>query len=173
MTFLLLVSDALVRADGLYLSSASTARVEFVSQPLLCQLPCQLQADDTLTHAENLGVVAQNGPLDRVGVVGGDGTHAVDLVGGNGDTETGTTDEECSVNLAASDLASGGDSNVRIGGLVSVGGDSNVDDGFDSGIGFEVLDEGVLVIYTGFITAEGDLPLLLRHVEKEMMVCMG
>ncbi len=104
MDSLLLVTNAFVRADGLDLVCAGTGGVELVSEPLLCQLPCQLETDNALTHAQDLGVVAQDGTLDRVRVVSSDSPDAIDLVGGDGDTETGAADEEGTVDLTASNL---------------------------------------------------------------------
>lgn len=134
----------LVVADALDLGGRGGAWVKDESEPLLCQLSGELDSDDSLAEAEDLGVVGEDGALDGEAVKstegewdksvtreeghdtkkqrgkhsrvhGGDGSDALDLVGGNGDTDTGTADKETSVCLSGLDLSGGLDGKVRVG----------------------------------------------------------
>lgn len=104
----------LVVADALDLGGGGALWVKDEAEPLLCELAGELDADDSLTEAEDLAVVGQNRALDGEGVVGGDGSDALDLVGCNGNTETGAADKETSVGLACLDLSSGLDGKVWV-----------------------------------------------------------
>lgn len=73
-----------------------------------------LETNDTLTHAQNLSVVAEYGALDAEGVVCSDGADTLDLVGADGDSETSAADEQSTVYLTRCDLLGslGGDQRV-------------------------------------------------------------
>lgn len=86
-----------------------------MAEPLLGEVPSELDTDDTLSEAEDLAVVAENRPLDGEGVHAGSGTDALDLVSGNGDTDAGAADEETTVSLAGLDLAGCNDRKVGVG----------------------------------------------------------
>lgn len=61
-------------------------------------------------------------------VHGGDGSDSLDLVGGNGDTDTGTADKETSVCLSGLDLSGGLDGKVRVGCVARI---ESTEDGSD------------------------------------------
>jgi len=134
--------------------------VELVIQPLNRQLPRQLVADDLLPHAQDLSVVAQDASLDRIAVVCGDGSDARDLVGRDGDSETRAADQDAALGLAVFDRFGHVDGNVRVGGAVFAFEDAEIRDGEDAGVFLEVRFDGVLVLETVAIAADGDRPVV-------------
>lgn len=142
---------SLIVTDSLDLSSRGTLRIEAVGNPFGSQLLSQLNTNDPLTEAEDLGVVAQDGPLDGERVVGSDGTDSRHLVGRDGDAQTGTADEETTVRLALADEFGAGNGWVRVGGLIGGGVDTDIDDGGDEGVLFESGLESLLVGLAGLI----------------------
>lgn len=138
----------LQRANLVHLLRAGAARVELVAQPLTRQLPRQLNANDPLAHAQNLRVVALNGPLHGKGVVRGDGADTLDLVGSNSDSQTSPADHQGAVGLALGDETSSGSGTGWVGRLVVAGVGSNVDDLGDARVGLEVGLDLVLVAQT-------------------------
>lgn len=146
----------LVVGDGLDLGSGAALGVEAVVEPVGGQLLGQLNADDTLAHAEDLGVVAEDGALHGEGVVGSHGADAGHLVGGDGDAETGTADEETTVSLAVLDQGGTLDGGVRVGGLVGGGVDADVGDGLDQWVLLQQGLDGVAVGDTGLIAGHDD-----------------
>lgn len=114
---LLLLAELLllVGTNALDLGVGGARSVKDVAQPLLGQVPGKLNADDPLAEAEDLAVVGQDGALDGEGVVAGRGSDALDLVGCNGNTQTGTADEQSSVGFASLNLASGLNGEMRVG----------------------------------------------------------
>ena len=69
-----------------------TLLVESQIYPLLYQLLCKLQPDDPLAEAEDLGIVAEDGTLDRERIVSGDGSNASHFICSNSYAETCAAD---------------------------------------------------------------------------------
>src|SRR5699024_6059361 len=69
----------LVGADGVHLLCRGGGWVEFQLEPRRKQGPGRFEPDHPFTEAEHLGVIGQDRALHRVQVVGGHGTHALDL----------------------------------------------------------------------------------------------
>lgn len=115
-TSILLLAELLlfVVANALHLGSRATLLVKDVTQPLLCELPSELNTDDSLSEAQDLAVVGQDGTLNGEWVVRCDSSDTLDLVGSDGDTKTGSTDKDTSVCFACLDLAGGLDSKVWV-----------------------------------------------------------
>ena len=84
-------------------SAEADCRVEFVAEPFAGQPTGQLDADHALPEAQHLRVVAQDRPLHREAVVGGDGADAGHLVGADRDAQSGAADQQRSVGLAVGD----------------------------------------------------------------------
>ena len=76
-----------------------TFLIESQIYPLMYQLLCKLQPDDTLAEAEDLGVVAKDGTLDRVRIVSGDGPNASHFICRNSYAETCAADKEGAICL--------------------------------------------------------------------------
>ena len=76
-----------------------TLLIESQIHPFLYQFLCQLQPDDTLAEAEDLGIVAEDGTLDRVRVVSGDGPNASHFICRNSYAETCAADEKGAICL--------------------------------------------------------------------------
>lgn len=161
----------LVVGDGLNLGGRGALRVEAVGEPFVGELLGQLDADDALAEAEDLRVVAEDGALHGEGVVSGHGADAGDLIGGNGDTETGAADEETAICLAFLDEFGAGDGRVRIGGLVRGGVDANVSDGLDQRVLLQGGLDDLLVGLAGFVTGHHNAEGLQigRHFDR----CIG
>lgn len=134
-----------------YLLGTAALGVKLVAEPLASQAAGQLDADHALAHAQHLGVVALDAALDAEAVVGRHGADALDLVGGNGDTETSAADEQRAVGLALGDEADGGGGARRVGGLVGGLVGADVDDFRYARVGLKVLLDGVLVADAGFL----------------------
>src|SRR5690606_29475351 len=73
------ILESFVGADFGDLLGRRALLVERVGQPFLGQATCQLNADNALTHAENLRVVREHGALDRERVVSGHCANTADL----------------------------------------------------------------------------------------------
>jgi len=156
----------LVVADSLDLGGRAALGVKAVLEPVNGELLGELDADDTLAEAEDLGVVAKDGALDGEGVVGCNGTDAGNLVGGDCDSETGAADEEAAVSLAFLDELGALNGGVGVGGLVVGGVDTDVGDGGDAGVLLEDGLEGIPVGDTGLIAGHNDTEgLRSRHDE--------
>jgi hypothetical protein len=82
-----------------YFVRTRTLLIESQIYPLLYQLLCKLQPDDTLAEAEDLGIVAEDGTLDRVRIVSGDGPNAGNFICRNSYAETCAADEEGAICL--------------------------------------------------------------------------
>lgn len=80
------------------------------------------------------------------------GADAGNLVGRDGDSQTGTADEEATVSLAFADELGSLDGGMRVGGLVGGRVDTHVDDGFNEVALLEVSLDGVFVGNTGLVT---------------------
>lgn len=141
--------------NSINLLRARTALIKDIPQPLLGQPPGQLDSDDPLAHAQDLGVVAQHGPLDAEAVVRGDGADALDLVGGDGDAQPRAADNEGAVGLAFGDELGGGGGAVRVGRLVGRLVAADVDDLGDARVGLEVGLDLVLVGYACVLLGVG------------------
>lgn len=146
----------LIVGDSLDLRSGGALGIEAVGNPLGGELLREFDANDTLAHAEHLGVVAEDRALDGERVVGGHGPDAGHLVGGNGDAEASAADEEAAVSLAVADELGSLDGGVGVGGLVGGRVDAHVDDGFNEGALLEVGFDGVLVGNTGLVAGHDD-----------------
>ena len=155
----------LVVGDGLDLGGRATLRIETVVEPVEGKLLGEFDANDTLTHTEDLSIVAQDGTLDGERVVSSDGSDTGNLVGGDSDTQTGTTDEEATVSLTGLDLLSTLDGGVRVGGLIGGIVDTDVRDGGDKGALLENGLDGILVGDTGLVTGHDNTERLSRHDE--------
>src|SRR5690625_4368067 len=79
--------------EGLNLLGRRARGIEFVVQPFSDQLAGELHPDHPLADAQDLGIVRQDGTLDRIGIVCGHGTDALDLVRGHRDAEAGAADQ--------------------------------------------------------------------------------
>ena len=160
---------SLVVADGLDLGSGTALGVEAVLEPVDSQLLGELDADDALAHAEDLGVVGQDGALDGEGVVGCHGADAGNLVGGDGDAQAGSADEEAAVSLALLDELGALDGGVGVGGLVVGSVDADVGDGGDAGVLLEDGLDGILVRDTGLVAGHDDTEgLRSRHDDMDL-----
>lgn len=138
------------------LGGRSRGLVKLVGEPLGHQTSSKLDSNHPLAHAENLGVVGKNGSLDGEGVMCSHGSNTGHLVGGDGDTKTGTTDENGSVGLAGGHLLSSSNGNVGVGGLVFRGLDTNVNDLVDSRGLFEIGLDSVLVINASLVASNNN-----------------
>lgn len=108
----------LIVGDSLDLGSRGRLGVEAVVEPVGSELLGQFDTDDTLTHAQDLGVVAQDGAFNGEGIVGSDSSDAGHLVGSDGNTQTSAADEEATVSLAIHDELGAFDGRMRVGGLI-------------------------------------------------------
>lgn len=164
----------LVVADGLDLGGRGALGVEAVTEPVNGKLLSELNTDNTLTHAEDLSVVAQDGALNGEGVVGSDGTNARNLVCGDSDTQTGTADEQATVSLALSDELGTRDGRVRVGSLVGGVVDTDVSDRLDKRVLLEDGLDGLLVRVASVIAGHDDAERLQvgRHGGWWYMVCV-
>lgn len=164
------VELSLVVGDSLDLGSRGTLGVEAVVEPVTGELLGELNTDDTLTHAQDLGVVAQDGALNGERVVSSDGTDAGHLVGGDGNTQTGAADEQTTVSLALLDELGTLDGRVGVGSLVGGGVDTDVGDGLDERVLLQLGLDGVLVRNTGLVAGHDDAEGLEigRHCEVEV-----
>jgi hypothetical protein len=86
--------------------------------------------------------------------VGGDGPNAGHLVGADGHSEAGATDEQGPVGVAGGDEACCANRDVRVFGRLVV--DPNVDDLRDMVVGLQVRAEGVLVLHSGVVGSDDD-----------------
>ncbi|EAL93398.1 uncharacterized protein AFUA_2G11030 [Aspergillus fumigatus Af293] len=146
----------LVVGDGLDLGGRGALGVEAIGEPFVGELLGQLNADDTLAEAEDLRVVAEDGTFHGERVMSGHSADAGDLIGGDGDTQTGAADEETAVSLALLDEFGAGDGRVRIGGLVGGGVDTDVGDGLDQGVLLQGGLDDLLVGLAGLVTGHDD-----------------
>lgn len=156
----LLALFILVLGDSLDLVSRRRLLIKDIAEPFLGQTAGKLDSDNPLTHAEDLGVVAQHCAFDGEAVVSSDGADPVDLVCGDGNAQTRATDQQRTITLALGDQTSGGNSAVWVSGLVaSVR--ANVSDGLDARIGLEVGLDLLLVLNAGILRggwSVGELP---------------
>lgn len=145
---------ALERSNLINLLSTAALRIKLVTEPLGSQSTGKLKANNALTHAKNLGVVALDTTLDAEAVVGGHGTDALDLVGGDGDAQTSAADEQSTVGLALCDEANGGSGAGWVGSLVSGLVGANVNNFAHARVRLKVLLDGILVRDAGFLYVE-------------------
>ena len=87
--------------------------------------------------------------------MGGDGTHAADLVGGNGHAQARAANQDGAVDLAGRDELGGADGNVGVGGLVVSAVGADVDDRNNTGVLGKVGLDGLLVADTGVLEGGG------------------
>lgn len=135
----------------LHLLRTSTPLIKLIAKPFPCQLPRQLNPNHPLPKTQHLRIITLDAPLHAERVVRGDGSDALDFVGGNGDTETGSANEEGAVGFAFCYEAGGGGGAVGVGGFVVVGEGAYVCYRFNAGVGLEVGFDFVLVAEAGFL----------------------
>lgn len=138
----------------IHLLGTRTVGIEFVAQPLASQTTRQLEANDTLAHAEDLGIVAEDAALDAEAIMRGDGTNALDFVGRDGNAEASAADQESAVGLALGHETGGSGSAGWIGCLVSGLAGTDVDDFGYTTVGFKVALDGVFIADAGFLWRE-------------------
>lgn len=146
----------LVLPNGLDLLCAGAGFVESVVQPVGSQLLSQLDTDDSLAHAENLGVVAENGSLDAEGVVGSDGSDASHLVGSNSNSEASAANHKGTVGFTLLDQRGSLDGDVRVCSLVGGRWDTDVYYARNERVLLEMGFKSFLVGVAGIIAAHGD-----------------
>lgn len=142
--------------NSINLLRARALRVKLVPNPLLGQPPRELNTHNALTHAENLSVVAEDGPLNAEGVMRSHGPDARHLVGRDGYTEPCAANEEGPVRFALGNELGGLHGGVRVGSLVVGAVDADIDNAGDTRIGFEICLDFVLVAAAGVVGAHGD-----------------
>lgn len=75
------------------LFGTSTLVIEFITKPLFCEPASQLQTYHSLTHAEDLCIVAQNASFDAEAVMGSDRSDSFYFVGRDCNPQTCAADK--------------------------------------------------------------------------------
>src|SRR5674476_1262158 len=154
-----LLGHFLILGDRADLLGAVAGRIEGVAKPLPREPAGELDADDALAHAEDLGVVGKDRALDRERVVGSHRTDSLYLVGADGNAEPRAADQDRAVGLTGNEKPGCRDGNVGVRRVLDPA-DADVDDASYARIVLQVSADGLLVLETGLITAHDEAKAL-------------
>lgn len=143
--------------------------VKNIAQPLLGQPPRQLESHNPLAKTQDLGIVAQHSPLDREAIVGRHSAHALDLVRGDGNSQSRSTYQHGSIDGPVCDKLRCGGGAEGVCCLVVAAVAADVFDEFDTLVFLEVGFDGVLVANTGFLGKRDRLASLRTTAKKNQL----
>ena len=142
----------LILINDFDLVGTGTVGIKGIAQPFLDQSSGHFNAHHSLTHTQDLSVVTQDGSLHTVTIMCGDCSDPVDFIGGDGHPETGATDQESTIDLMGSNEMGCIHRDMRIGRLVMMMNDTDIDDGGYTGVMLEIGLNDMFIFETSFIT---------------------